>query len=293
METNSIHATHFFSSEIPNTPPEQARFHVIGVPLEQTVSYGGGTAQGPQAILDASDQLELWNGHEEFALKYPIYTTPMVNCTQGPEAAFEETARYTLQALKAQAIPLVLGGEHSVSYGSLLAIRQFYGDDFPIGIIHFDAHCDLRKDYEGSRWSHACVMRRAHELGFQLFQIGTRAYCKEEHDYRVAHTIAHVDGADLSPDTLNHMTLPEGFPQHIYISFDVDGLDACVMPATGTPVPNGLFWRDAMMLLQRLTQQRIVVGMDVVELAPIPNFHAYNFTAALLVYEMMRVAAPK
>ncbi len=287
MQNTNTSAPYFFDSEIPNAAPENAAFHVISIPLEATVSYSGGTALGPQAIIEASSQLELWNGKEEFAARVGIHTAQTVDCTQPLDTIFQTAQNLTQLALQNNAIPVILGGEHTVSYPPLKAIREFYGNDEPIGIIHFDAHCDLRDTYEESKWSHACIMRRAHEMGYKLFQVATRAYCKEEYDFRIAHNIPYLDGDDLTDENIKNIALPDDFPQKVYLSFDVDGLDATVMPATGTPVPGGLTYHQAIYILKKLTQNRTIIGMDIVELAPIENLHYADFTAANLTYRMM------
>lgn len=279
----------FLGSEIPALPREQARFHIIPVPWEKTVSYGAGTANGPEAILNASQQLELWDGIGEPGIEAGIFTCPPADCTQDETVMFASAIREIKQTLQSGNIPVVLGGEHTVSYAPLKAIRDFYPDE-RIGIVHFDAHCDLRYDYEGSRWSHASVMARALELEFDLFQIGTRAYCKEEAMTRQVHNISFIDGFDLSDERIRTFDLPADFPEKIYISFDVDGLDSAVMPATGTPVPGGLSWFQAIEALKRTVRGRTVVGMDVVELAPIHHLPFADFTAAQLCYRMIGIA---
>lgn len=283
------HALHFLGSEIPVMKPEDARFHILPVPWEKTVSYGSGTAQGPAAILEASQQLELWNGESEPAIESGIFTCDPIDCSGDELTIFEHIHAEITRSLLMGAIPVTLGGEHTVSYGPLKAIRDFYPTE-RIGIIHFDAHADLRDCYEGSKWSHACVMARAFELGFELFQIGTRALCREEFEFRKTHAITYLDGEEITDHVIDTLTLPAGFPEKVYVSFDVDGLDSAVMPATGTPVPGGLSWRQAMIALTRTLDGRQVVGMDVVELAPIPGLHFADFTTALLTYRMIGTA---
>ncbi|MDR0477236.1 MAG: agmatinase [Desulfobulbaceae bacterium] len=276
----------FHGDDVRPSPPEKALFHVIAAPMEQSVSYGVGAARGPAAIISASRQLELLTDYGVPA-DHGIYTAA-VDC-QGDTAAalarIEEAVAYTCGLGK---IPALLGGEHTVTLGAIRALKKFHSH---FGVIHFDAHADLRDRYEGSPSSHACVMRRVHELGVPLFQIATRAYSLEEQKYRQENTtsLAFVDARDLSGQA--NLVLPAFIPEEIYISFDVDAFDTAVMPATGTPVPGGLSWWRAMDLLEQIMANRHCIGLDVVELAPIAGLHFADFTAAQLVYNLMALTA--
>lgn len=276
----------FLASELEDAAPQGALFHVIPVPFEESVSYGGGTSTGPQAILEASDQLELWDGFS-IPAELGIYTQPAVDCTGGAELVLERIAAATRVALAHGGMPVLLGGEHSVSYGALAALKQQYGT---FGVVQFDAHADLRDSYGGTRWSHASVMRRAvDDLGLPLVQFGVRALCTEEVARRAQGGITAWDAAHIARHGLPVTPLPEGFPDLVYVTFDVDGLDPAIMPATGTPVPGGLGWYDALQLVERSVTGRRVIGFDVVELAPIPGWHAADFAAARLVYDIMGI----
>ena len=274
----------FLASEFAPAKPEEALFHIIPVPYEASVSYGGGTAQGPEAILSASAQLEAWDGISSPG-ELGLYTAPAVECSGEPAAVMQRIEAAVTASLEHKAIPVLLGGEHSVSYGALSALCK-QGKAF--GIVQFDAHCDLRNAYEGQRHSHASVMYLAvSELGLPLAQFGNRDFCREEVAVRERYKVIHYDAPLLAAQGLPLCPLPEDFPQDIYISFDVDGLDAAIMPATGTPSPGGLGWYDALTLLERCIAGRRVLGCDVVELAPIPQLHHANFTAAKLVHALM------
>jgi len=279
------HTNRFLASEVPPRPAKQCLFHVIPVPLEATVSYGGGTAAGPEAILTASDQLELFDGKGTPGLK-GIFTHPPVDCNGSPETILRRIANTTLTALENGAIPVLLGGEHSLTYGALLALKEHCRE--PLGVIQFDAHADLRDSYEGSRWSHACVMRRAvADLGLPLVQIGNRSYCLEERDARITHAVTTWDAPWLARNPLPESLLPPDFPSRVFLTFDVDGLDPSVIAETGTPVPGGLGWYQALDLAALALRGRQLVGFDVVELAPRPDRHASDFAAASLVYALM------
>ncbi len=280
---------HFLQLEFKPASAEQGGFHVIPAPMELSVSYGGGTRKGPDAIIDASQQLEAdIYGYRPGDLG--IHTQkPIKVASKKPEAWMEAIESSVSKALSHQAIPVLLGGEHTVTLG---AARAFHKAGKKIGVIHFGAHADLRNKYDEIPLSHACVMRRIHELGFPIVQIATRAVSQEEKDYRSANkkTITAYDGLDIADGHMPGDFMPRGFPKEVYVTFDVAGLDPSVMPATGAPVIGGLFWYDVIRILRRVVSARRIVGMDIVEFAPIQGFHHADFTAALLTQALMSMA---
>ncbi|WP_022669397.1 agmatinase [Desulfospira joergensenii] len=275
----------FLGEEGPETRPDRSFFHVIPVPMETSVSYGPGTAAGPGAILEASQQLEAWDG-ESVPMDRGIHTTPAVGCSGSTEEILSRVESRVSRSLSMGAVPVLLGGEHTVTLGALRALKAREDQDF--GIVQFDAHADLRETYQGDRFSHACVMRRAlDDLDLPLFQIGVRALSYGEHELRRERNIPGLGPGAVHRGEIPDPLLPPGFPKNIYISFDVDGLDPSVIRATGTPVPGGIGWYDALMLLEKSIFGRQVKGFDVVELAPVPGDHASDFAAARLVYAVM------
>lgn len=280
----------FLASEFKPASAKAAAFHVIPAPMELSVSYGHGARQGPQAILRASQQLEACDG-ERHASTANIHTQKPVSLQSKKLVAWIDAIQARVaQALTCGAVPVVLGGEHTVTLG---AARAFHAAGVEIGVIQFDAHADLRDTYEGTPLSHACVMRRVHELGFPCIQIATRAVSQEEQAYRAAHprTITAYDARVIADGKMTRHFIPRLFPKHVYVTFDVDGFDPTVMPATGTPVPGGLFWYDVVRMLRRVAALRQIVGFDVVELAPIKGLHHPDFTAALLTQTLMGFTA--
>ncbi|MGJ8655946.1 MAG: agmatinase [Akkermansiaceae bacterium] len=283
---------HFLSSEYPQSSPSDALFHILPVPLEQTVSYGSGTAHGPAAIIEASYQLEAFDG-TSYPGEQGIHTHPPIDCTTGDITTILTRLQAACTPIyQAGKIPVTLGGEHSLSIAPIKALHNIRQD---FGVVQIDAHADLRDTYEDSPHSHACVIRRIHELGIPVFQVGIRNLCKEEIDYRAEHsdTITHIDGRTLHQLTqkgIPQNILPENFPKNIYLTFDVDGLDASLMPATGTPEPGGLNWWQALEICEKATKGRNLLGIDIVELAPIENDHASPYTTAKLTYALMGMA---
>jgi agmatinase len=276
----------FLGSEVPDCAPEAARFHVLPVPYEKTVSYGGGTARGPQAILEASSQLERWDGASDPGAE-GIYTWPAVDCAPAAEAVMAAIASRIAGILRLGKLPVALGGEHTVTWGVMQGYLEAGVRDF--GVVQIDAHADLRDEYEGTKLSHACVMRRVVEAGIPLFQLGNRAYSQEERAARKKYGVRFLDADQLVPQGIGRFELPEDFPEKVFFTLDVDGIDPSVLPATGTPVPGGLGWYQTLGLFESVARQRCIIGFDVLEFAPIAGFHAFDFAAALLVYKLMGI----
>ena len=276
----------FLGSEITQPQPEEALFHVIPVPFEESVSYGGGTAQGPLAILKASWQLEQWDGKSK-PCQLGIYTQGFVNCDVEPEKIIENIANATKKVADLGKLPIVLGGEHTVTYGVIKGLIASGITD--IGVVQIDAHADLRDRYEDNPLSHASVMKRIVDLGVPLFQLGIRAFCEEEVQTRIDHNVRYIDADDLVPNNINAIELPEDFPKNVFFTLDIDGMDPSVFPSTGTPVPGGLGWYQTLKIFESVVKQRNIVGFDIMEFAPIEGFHAYDFAASLLTYKMMGI----
>lgn len=272
----------FLESEIPDIPPEECLFHVIPAPYEKTVSYGGGTAKGPEAILEASCQLEAYDG-TSCPCEHGIHT-------REPAQTLEEVEAAVSEVLRIGKIPVVLGGEHTVTFGALKALKDA-GEEF--GIVQIDAHADLRDTYGGNPFSHACVMRRAIEMDFPLFQIGVRSLSISEVELRREMGIPCLDGYEIGRNGIPDNLLPKGFPEKVYVTFDVDGLDPSIMPSTGTPEPGGMDWFQTFQCLTQIVESRTVIGSDFVELAPIENLCAPDFLAARLIYNFMGLVARK
>jgi agmatinase len=279
-------ATRFLESELPPLAPADARFHVLPVPYEKTVSYGAGTAKGPAAIIAASSQLERWDGASDPGAE-GIYTWPAIDCSAPAAQVIEAIAAAVAKILALGKMPVVLGGEHTVTGGVIRGYLDAGVRDF--GVVQIDAHADLRQAYEGDPLSHASVMRRVVEAGLPLVQLGNRAYCEEEREARARYKVHAIDADQLVPQGLRSITLPADFPPQVFFTLDVDGMDPSVLPATGTPVPGGLGWYQTLGLFESVARQRRIIGFDILEFAPIAGFHAYDFAAALLAYKLMGI----
>ena len=280
----------FLQSEIDQSPMDQAGFSVLPVPLEKTVSYGGGTCLGPAAIIEASEQLETWDGKSNPS-SLGIHTCHAIDCTitAGETAThvIDRIADAVTAILKAGSMPVVLGGEHTVTYGVIKGYLNAGITDF--GVVQIDAHADLRDAYEGDKLSHASVMKRVIDEGIPLYQLGIRAYCEEEMATRKQKHVYFQDADELVPNNIQSIQLPDDFPKNVFFTLDIDGMDPSVFPSTGTPVPGGLAWYQTLNLFESVAKQRNIIGFDVMEFAPIDGFHAYDFAAALLTYKMMGI----
>ncbi len=276
--------TNFLGIEKPYTEYNTARYAVLPVPFEHSTSYGSGTRQGPQAILKASAYVELYD--EEFnreAYKKGIHTCVPPSLTDNVEEAFENMTRSVAGLLQDGKFPVVLGGEHSLSYPVFRAFNQHYEN---LSVLQFDAHSDLRFEYEDSIYSHASVMRRIYEINPNIAAVGIRSQCVEEARFIHAKNIPVFYAHRLHEEGFDDAIIGQ-LQENVYITFDVDYFDPSLIPATGTPEPGGFFWPETIRFLTRLFRKRNVVGFDVVELAPLNNMPHPDFTIAKLVYKLI------
>lgn len=277
----------FLGSEINQPAPEDALFHVLPIPFEESVSYGGGTRLGPAAILEASWQLETWDG-KSTPSDLGIYTHNAIDCSGEPSDAIARIADKVKTIRKIGKMPVGIGGEHTVTLGVIKGLLDAGDTDF--GIVQIDAHADLRDAYEGNPLSHASVMKRCVDLGIPLYQLGIRALCEEERDLRQQHPkIWYQDAEELVSNNTNSITLPKEFPSKVFFTLDIDGMDPSIFPSTGTPVPGGLAWYQTLSLFESVASKREIIGFDLVEFSPISGFHAYEFSAAMLLHNMMGI----
>jgi agmatinase len=280
----------FLNSELSENERNKvkAKFHILPVPLEKTVSSGTGTSKGPEAILSASNELERYTGKSEPCLD-GIYTYPIMNCDKPINQVIENIRKITKEISANNKIAITIGGEHSITYGAVNGVFEGLNllNKNQIGIIQIDAHADLRKNYQNQMHSHASVMYLLSKEKYRIAQFGVRAISLEEVENRSKFDIIYFDAETIHLN--KEIVLPINFPKKVYISFDVDGLDPSVMPATGTPVPGGIGYYKSLDLIKKMIKGREVIGFDMVELSPIKNFEAYNFTVATLIYKIMEL----
>ncbi|HVE65307.1 MAG TPA: agmatinase [Thermoanaerobaculia bacterium] len=265
---------------------ESSRVVVLPVPYERTVSYGVGTRNGPSAILEASHYVELYDDElDEEVAGVGIHTLPpWLPDRMEPDACVEGLEGIVSDLLARPRFVLTLGGEHAIATGPIRAHHRRYPN---LSILHFDAHGDLRDEYEGDRHSHACAARRFLETGAPSVHVGIRSISREEvlfareKDLLIVSNRRLADVAGWMPEALARLT------DDVYVTFDVDFFDGSLVPGTGTPEPGGGTWEQALDILRRVATARRIVGADVVEHAPLPGNRAPDFLVAKLCYKLL------
>jgi agmatinase len=251
-----------------------SKFVVVPCPHEVSTSYGKGTKLGPKAIIDASFYVE--NFDEE--LKREPYRSG-INLME--EVTAKELKKTAAKIVKDKKVPIILGGEHSLSIEAVKGVIEQYPK---LSVLQFDAHADLRDTYEGSENSHACALKRILEV-CPAVQIGIRNISEEE--YKFAEDIGQLDKIHFAHNTPPTEKIISQLSDQVYITFDVDVFDPSVMPSTGTPEPGGMNWYEVIEILREVATSKTIVGADFVELAPIKGLHAPDFTIAKLIYKLM------
>jgi len=270
---------------------EQAAFVVVPVPYDLTTTYQGGARKGPAAILEASCNMELYDEElDAESYRAGIHTVPPLEAVAaGPEGMLERVEEAIDGVFELGKIPVMLGGEHSITLGAVRAAVKRYPK---LSVLHLDAHADMRESYQGTPYSHACIGRRMLEL-CPVVQAGIRSMSVEEAAFLRKGTVPFYSAAAIRKDRTWVSKAVGHLSKDVYISVDLDALDPSVMPATGTPEPGGMLWQDVLELIREVCRKRRVVGFDVVELAPIPGMVAPDFLAARLAYRMMGYLSKK
>lgn len=264
---------------------ENSQFVLLPVPYDGTSTFVKGADKGPQAILDASDSLELYDVvYDVEAYKTGIYTDHFNFDIVTPEKMVNSVYQRVRHFMSLDKIVGILGGEHSVSIGSIRAMSENYSN---LSVLQLDAHADLRDEYCESLYNHACVMRRAQEHA-SIVQVGIRSVCSEEKmniipdNMFYAHQI--FDKTSWMKEVIDRLS------ENVYLTVDLDVFDPSILPATGTPLPGGLGWYRIIELLEMLFKRKKVVGFDVVELCPQENDKSSDVLAAALVYKIITLS---
>ncbi len=288
----------FLGIEKRNSAYETSKIVILPAPYEHTVSYGGGTKNGPQAILNASHYVEFFDEEtkREIYKQHGIATlSPIILQNKKDETALQLIYDKVLHLAERQKFVVTLGGEHTISSATIAAYAKLFPN---LSVLHFDAHSDLRSEYLGNKYSHASVMARVCEFiePDKLVQVGIRAQCKEEAEFIRDNGIHTYYAHDIRQGTYTRMLkywddyVADNLTEDVYISFDVDVFDPSIIPATGTPEPNGLNWDEIMRCIRKVARKRTIVGFDVVELAPIKGLHHADVTAAKLISKILNYA---
>ena len=261
---------------------EQAKIVLIPVPYDGTSTWQKGADKGPEAFLNASENMELFDIETETEVyKQGVYLADAITEKSSPEKVVEEVHQTTKKYIKRNKFVTAFGGEHSISIGSIRAFNECFED---LTVLQIDAHADLRKEYHGSKCNHACAVYEASQ-NTNLIQVGIRSMdviettvLDKEKTY-FAHEMA-VDETWMD-SAIDQMT------DNVYITFDLDAFDPSIMPSTGTPEPGGLFWYETLEFLKQVFAEKNVVGFDIVELCPNDSEKSSDFLAAKLYYKML------
>ena len=272
---------------------EQAKVVILPIPYEATTTYRRGCQHGPEAILEASQQVEYYDEEldKETCIEVGIFTAEAIADTRNSpitaEGMLQVTQETVFKLIKDRKFVISLGGEHSITTGVVEAYRQAYpGEAFTV--VQIDAHGDLRHEYEGSINNHACVMRRIVDMGLPTVQIGIRAICKEEADLIKVKNLTVFRARDIANKTdWIEKAIASISTEKVFLTIDLDGIDPTLIPGVGTPEPGGLTWYELMVFLAQVFATREVIGCDVMELAPIVDSVVSQFTAAKLVYKLI------
>ena len=262
---------------------ENASILLQSIPYDGTSTWGKGADKGFEAFLDAAENMELYDieTHSE-VYKKGIHILPEISENSSPEAMFNAVLESTREVLTYEKFPTFFGGEHSVSIGIIQAFKEKYED---LTVLQIDAHADLRKEYNGTPYNHACAVHWASQHT-DLVQIGIRSmdsseleYHNRDKCYSAAEMHGETDWMDESIEIMEN--------KNVYLTIDLDAFDPSIMPATGTPEPGGLDWYTMISYLKRVIMRKNVVGFDIVELAPIAGMKASQFLAAKLYYKLL------
>lgn len=261
---------------------ESSKVAIVPVPYDGTSTWIKGADKGPKALLDASANMEIYDIETDSEVyKIGIYTDSAITEDSTPEAMVDAVRERTLSLIDKDKFTIIIGGEHSVSIGTIQAHAQRYKN---LSVLQIDAHADLRDSYEGSKNNHACVMARAKEL-CPIVQVGIRSMDTGEKanldPKRVfwAHKIVNCD--DWMDQAIELLT------ENVYLTIDLDGFDPSILPSTGTPEPGGLQWYPTLKFLRKVIEKRNLVGFDIVELCPNTDDKASDFLAAKLLYKLL------
>lgn len=267
---------------------KKSKITVLQIPYEKTTTYIKGTKNGPAAIISASHNMELFDDELNYeTFKAGIYTAEIPDISDSaPEDMTEKVYAAVNEIMKNNKFPVIIGGEHSVSVGVVKALKEYYSD---LSVLQLDAHYDLRDEYLGSKFNHACAARRISEL-CPIIQAGVRSLSKEEKDFLNTQpngNIKTISVYDILEKPLWKDHISSSLSNNVYITIDLDVFDPSLMPSVGTPEPGGIGWYETIDLLKEIIKDKKVVGFDVVELCPIQGQIMPDFLAAKLIYRLL------
>lgn len=267
---------------------QESKIVIISYPLEITTTYKKGTREGPQSILSASYNLELYDEElDDIPAKVGVYTFPDLLLPLGNlEKSLEEIERFTLNILKEKKAPIFLGGEHTITKAILRAYLKIYND---FSVLHLDAHSDLRLEYEGTENNHACALREISEK-FEIVQVGIRSISQEEIEFVRSKKNVKIFWDYMLQQNFNPLIIEEiinTLKDKVYITLDFDVFNPAEMPAVGTPEPGGLSWYQVLAIIKEVFKNKKIIGIDLVEFSPIPGLVYPDYMAARLLYKII------
>jgi len=261
---------------------ETAKVVLIPVPYDGTSTWGKGADKGPQAFLEASENMELYDIETATEVyQQGIYLTDAISENASPEALVNAVHKSTKEFIKRNKFVTLFGGEHSISIGSIRAFNECFDN---LTVLHIDAHADLRETYNGSSFNHACAVNEASQttnlvqVGIRSMDVIEKSFMDEEKTF-----FAH----DMVNDEYWMDKAVEALTDTVFITFDLDAFDPSILPSTGTPEPGGLLWYETIEFLKQVFEEKNVVGFDIVELCPNPADKSSDFVAAKLYYKML------
>lgn len=278
--------TNFLALPSPYGDYKRARFAVLPIPYDSTVSFQNGTRRGPEAIISASHQTELFDEEllGEFYKAGIATLDPVEQNSTSAAAMHEDIFAVARKVVRDGKFLFGLGGEHGISSALVRAVMTKHKK---LSVLQIDSHLDLREAYQGSPYSHASVMRRIHEYGCTIVPVGIRNVCLEEHRFLKKTDIRPVMARDCWTDENWVDRVLNSLGETVYITVDIDGFDPAYAPGTGTPEPGGLDWYQVTGLLRLVCAEKKVVGADINEVMPIPGQAVTEFLAARLAYKIM------
>lgn len=279
----------FLNLEPGSSHPDTSGVVILPLPLDVTASWRRGTAEGPAAIIAASHHLERYDDElriDPCSTVGGIATHLAPVLPTDPALATREIHTLVSKLVRADRLLIALGGEHSLTYPVVHAHRTIWPD---LSVVQIDAHADMRSSYKDSAYNHACPMRRIMDLGVHVTSVGVRSMDSSEVPFIHSDTSRVFFATDVAGRLESWCeAIIDSLPtEDVYLTIDLDGFDPSVMPAVGTPVPGGVGWYETLAFVRRLSEERRVVGADVVELAPRPDLHYADAAAARLVYKLL------
>jgi agmatinase len=285
-------ANNLFSSPLsfaglkpPYSDLNTAKVVILPVPYDGTTEWHAGTRHGPEAIIHSSQYLELYDIDFDKELHtVGIHTLgPLQPVLNSPEAMIQRVYEITKNIIQKDKFTVMLGGEHSLSLGTVRALQEKYED---ISVLQLDAHADLRDEYSGTKYSHACIMRRLFEC-CDITQVGIRSLSLEEQQFINKNDLKLFHNSSLKQDPESIQRIADCLHENVYITVDLDVFDPSIMSAVGTPEPDGLLWDEVLNLVKIVAEQKQIIGFDLMELCPTEGPDACAFLAAKLAYKMI------